>query len=119
MTGPAVMPSGGFVERFLYSWKRRFWATEDMVDTETICTRRRSILLPVRLVNGFVMVGWLAGASGSRRRNRCLAEVPRRWGAGLGPSMGEKDNATAGYIWGNLILLAFGAVEDYTRSSGF
>lgn len=33
--------------------------------------------------------------------------------------MGEKDNATAGYIWGNLILLAFGAVEDYTRSSGF
>lgn len=32
-TGPAVMPSGGFVDRFLYSWKRRFWATEEAMLT--------------------------------------------------------------------------------------
>lgn len=32
--------------------------------------------------------------------------------AGLGPSWGEKDNATAAYAWGNLILAAYGGVED-------
>jgi hypothetical protein len=30
LTGPAVMPSGGSVVRCLYSWKRRFEATEFM-----------------------------------------------------------------------------------------
>lgn len=46
VTGPAVMPSGGLVERFLYSWKRRFCATEDIVDAVLVaCVRGRGVVV--------------------------------------------------------------------------
>ena len=66
------MPSGGFVERFLYSWKRRFCATDDMVVSELVRWLLRLLgrdeVVCVWLIVALIMNG--------------LMVLPRRWGGG-------------------------------------
>ena len=72
VTGPAVMPSGGFVERFLYSWKRRFCATDDMVVSEVVRLSLR--VLGREEVVSMCLVDHCT--------DNGLMVLPRRWGGG-------------------------------------
>ena len=65
-----MIPSGGFVERFLYSWNRRFCATDDMMRN---VFDRFEVVLDTRGGDN-QWVGWLGGANGiesgiNRRRS--------------------------------------------------
>lgn len=68
-TGPAVIPSGGLVERFLYSWKRRFWATEDAIFAVDSSANTRV----GKYLGGEVVCGDLGGMKGGD------GIIPGRW----------------------------------------